>query len=42
MPEGPSIVILRDEVQAFVGQKITRVESNSRLIDADRLRGLPT
>jgi endonuclease-8 len=38
MPEGPSIVILREEVQGFVGKKIERVTGNSK-IDQRRLVG---
>jgi endonuclease-8 len=37
MPEGPSIVILREEAQQFKGKKIVRVEGNSTKID---LKGL--
>jgi uncharacterized protein YecE (DUF72 family) len=36
MPEGPSIVILKEEVQAFTGQKIISVAGNSK-IDQPRL-----
>lgn len=36
MPEGPSIIILKDEVQSFVGKKIIKVEGNSKL-DIQRL-----
>jgi endonuclease VIII len=38
MPEGPSIVILREQVQSFVGKKIERVAGNSK-IDQRRLLG---
>jgi endonuclease VIII len=38
MPEGPSIVILKEEASAFVGKKILRVEGNTT-IDKDRLAG---
>jgi len=38
MPEGPSIVILKEEVQAFKGKKIVEVEGNSKL-DIQRLSG---
>lgn len=31
MPEGPSILILKEEVQSFVGKKILKVEGNSKL-----------
>jgi endonuclease-8 len=30
MPEGPSIVILKEEVQPFIGKKIVRVEGNCK------------
>lgn len=36
MPEGPSIVILKDEVQQFLGQQIVSVTGNSK-IDQSRL-----
>jgi endonuclease-8 len=38
MPEGPSIVILKEEVQSFKGKKIIKVEGNSKL-DIQRLSG---
>lgn len=38
MPEGPSIVILKEEVQPFIGKKIIKVEGNSKL-DIQRLAG---
>lgn len=38
MPEGPSIVILREQVAAFAGRKLLRVEGNSRL-DLSRMQG---
>lgn len=38
MPEGPSIVILREETAQFVGRKILRVGGNSK-IDQRRLAG---
>lgn len=38
MPEGPSIVILKEAVQAFKGKKITAVNGNSKL-DIQRLNG---
>ncbi|MDQ2718275.1 MAG: endonuclease [Bacteroidota bacterium] len=38
MPEGPSIIILKEEVQPFVGEKIIKVEGNSKL-DIQRLSG---
>jgi endonuclease VIII len=36
MPEGPSVVILKEEVLQFTGKKIISVEGNSK-IDKDRL-----
>ena len=38
MPEGPSIVILKEAVQQFKGEKIIKVEGNSKL-DIQRLSG---
>src|SRR5688500_12687975 len=38
MPEGPSIVILREQVAAFSGRKVLRVEGNSKL-DLSRMQG---
>jgi endonuclease-8 len=38
MPEGPSIVILKEESNRFLGKTITRVEGNAT-IDKDRLLG---
>lgn len=38
MPEGPTIVILKEEVQSFIGKKIIKVEGNSKL-DIQRLSG---
>jgi endonuclease VIII len=39
MPEGPSIVILKELVQPFRGQKITGVSGNSKKIELPRLEG---
>jgi endonuclease-8 len=39
MPEGPSIVILRDLVEEFVGRSVVRVEGNTKLLDLERMRG---
>ena len=36
MPEGPSIIILKEEVESFIGKKIMKVEGNSKL-DIQRL-----
>jgi endonuclease-8 len=38
MPEGPSIIMLKEEVQSFIGKKIAKVEGNSKL-DIQRLSG---
>ena len=38
MPEGPSIVILREEVAAFTGQRIERAEGSAK-VDKARLTG---
>lgn len=38
MPEGPSIVIFKEEVQSFIGQKVLSVAGNSK-IDQTRLVG---
>jgi endonuclease-8 len=38
MPEGPSIIILKEAVQEFKGQKIISVTGNSRQ-DIQRLEG---
>lgn len=37
MPEGPSIVILKEQVQAFVGKKVMEVSGNTK-VDKDCLR----
>ena len=37
MPEGPSIVILKEEAAAFAGRKVLRVSGNSKL-DLERMR----
>ncbi|MDQ3206841.1 MAG: endonuclease [Pseudomonadota bacterium] len=39
MPEGPSIVILREAAAGFAGHKVRQVEGNSRL-DLQRMHGL--
>ena len=36
MPEGPSIIILKEEIESFIGKKIMKVEGNSKL-DIQRL-----
>jgi endonuclease-8 len=39
MPEGPSIVILREAVEDFVGKKVLRVGGNTKVIDPARMQG---
>lgn len=39
MPEGPSIVILREQAAPFAGRKVLRVAGNSKLLDLQRMRG---
>lgn len=39
MPEGPSLVILREESASFVGKKIIAVEGNSKTVDLASLKG---
>jgi endonuclease-8 len=41
VPEGPSLVILKEESARFVGQKIVHAEGNTRTIDTARLAGQP-
>jgi len=38
MPEGPTIIILREEAAAFEGRKVLRVAGNTQRIDAARMR----
>lgn len=38
MPEGPSIVILKEELAAFTGKKVTAVSGNAK-IEMDRMMG---
>ena len=38
MPEGPSIVVLKDEAKGLVGKRIVAVEGNTR-IEKERLVG---
>ncbi len=37
MPEGPSIVILKEAVQSFAGKKVMKVDGNSKKVDFDLL-----
>jgi endonuclease-8 len=39
VPEGPSLVILREETTAFVGKKIARAEGNSKTVEFASLKG---
>jgi endonuclease-8 len=39
MPEGPSLVILREETAAFKGRKIARAEGNTKAVDLSSLEG---
>ncbi|WP_229418364.1 DNA-formamidopyrimidine glycosylase family protein [Massilia sp. Root351] len=41
MPEGPSIVILREEAAAFSGRSIAAAGGNSKAVDYARLVGQP-
>ena len=39
MPEGPSIVILKEEVRQFTGKKVLSASGNTKKIDPERLSG---
>lgn len=39
MPEGPSIVILRELMQPYAGRKLVRASSAAAAVDPARLRG---
>src|SRR5690349_11997467 len=39
MPEGPSIVILKEEVRSFKGRKITDASGNTKKFDPSLLKG---
>lgn len=41
MPEGPSLVILKEQTARFVGQEVVRAEGNTWAIDTARLVGQP-
>jgi endonuclease-8 len=41
MPEGPSIVILREETAGFVGKTVARASGNSKAVDFEALAGQP-
>jgi endonuclease-8 len=40
MPEGPTIVILKEAVQPFIGKEIRHAEGNTKNIDISNLQGL--
>lgn len=40
MPEGPSLVILREQAVGFIGKTIVRAYGNSKTVDMARLAGL--
>src|SRR5687768_9900145 len=39
MPEGPSIVILKEEVKAFKKQKVLAATGNSKAVEFEQLKG---
>lgn len=39
MPEGPSIVILKEALHDFIGKKIKDAGGNSKKVDLENLRG---
>jgi len=39
MPEGPSIVILRELAEDFVGKKVQRAAGNTKVVDPQRMAG---
>lgn len=39
MPEGPSIVILREQAEVFAGRRVLRVAGNSKVLDLGRMQG---
>lgn len=39
MPEGPSIVILREHAGLFAGRRVLRVSGNNRVLDLQRMQG---
>jgi endonuclease-8 len=41
VPEGPSLIILKEESARFVGQRIVHAQGNTRAIDPARLAGQP-
>jgi endonuclease-8 len=41
VPEGPSLVILKEESARFVGQEIVHAEGNTRIVDPALLAGQP-
>jgi len=39
MPEGPSIVILREATEAFVGKRVLRASGNTQVVEPERMIG---
>jgi endonuclease-8 len=39
MPEGPTLLMAREEMQRFAGRRVLRVEGNSRVLDMARMKG---
>ena len=39
MPEGPTLLLLREEAERFAGRKVLEVGGNSRLPDLQRMKG---
>ena len=41
MPEGPSIVIMREQTAGFIGKTIVQASGNTKGVDMEALRGQP-
>src|SRR5688572_8087077 len=39
MPEGPSLIIVRENISAFIGKKIIAADGNAKLIEFTKLTG---
>ena len=39
MPEGPTLLLLREEAARFAGRRVLEVGGNSRLPDLQRMKG---
>jgi len=39
MPEGPSIVLLKEELQSFIGKRVTTATGSSQKVDFKKIRG---